>query len=55
MTEVFQTPNDLWVRVQVALELTQAALADLVGVERRTIQRWQGRGAVEAAFRTAKA
>jgi transcriptional regulator with XRE-family HTH domain len=44
MAEAFRTPNDLWVRVQVALGLTQRGLADLVGVERRTIQRWQDRG-----------
>jgi transcriptional regulator with XRE-family HTH domain len=44
MAEVFQTPGALWVRVQIALALTQRQLADLVGVERRTIQRWQSRG-----------
>jgi DNA-binding XRE family transcriptional regulator len=45
MAGIFRTPNHLWVRVQMALKLTQVELADLVGVERRTIQRWQDRGA----------
>ena len=34
----------LFVLVQVALKLTQKQLGQMLGVDRRTIQRWQDRG-----------
>jgi hypothetical protein len=40
-------PNDLaelLVHSQMALQLTQQQLADLLGVSKRTVQRWQDRG-----------
>jgi hypothetical protein len=48
MAEIFPTSNKLWVLVQQALKLTQRELAALVGVERRTIQRWQVHGALSS-------
>ncbi len=44
MTGIFLVPEWLFVQAQVALGLTQREFADLLGCERRTIQRWQDRG-----------